>query len=144
MQFNLIINFLLITALLISIGTNTSTVSAADEDQASPRTTEASPASVNQTVDALEKVLSSIEQQRGTIADLQARIGESDGFLKKALEARLDKVWFTLLQQRLNFVKSVAEQEDSGVDIAKYREQVNELLGSQIELHLVVPHLTAQ
>ena len=109
MQFNLIINFLLITALLISIGTNTSTVSAADEDQASPRTTEASPAPVNQTVDALEKALSRIEQQRGTIADLQARIGESDDFLKKVLEARLDKAWVTLLQQRLNFVKSVAD-----------------------------------
>jgi small conductance mechanosensitive channel len=134
MQFNLIINFLLITALLISIGTNTSTLSAADKDQASPRTTEASPASVNQTVDALEKALSSIEQQRGTIADLQARIGESDGFLKKALEARLDKAWFTLLQQRLNFAKSVADQEDSGVDVAKYREQANEILGSQIDI----------
>ena len=81
----------LITALLLSIGTNASTVIAADQDQASPRTTEAGPAPVNQTVDALEKALSSIEQQQETIAYLQARIGESDGFLKKALEARLDK-----------------------------------------------------
>jgi small conductance mechanosensitive channel len=134
MRFNLVMNFLLITVLLFSIGTKASTVLATDEDQVSPQTTEASPAPVNQTVDALEKALSSIEQQQETIADLQERIGESDGLLKKALEARLDKAWLTLLQQRLNFAKSVAEQEDSGVDVAKYQEQVNDILGSQIDI----------
>jgi small conductance mechanosensitive channel len=138
MQFKLVINFLLITALLLSIGTNASTVLAADEDQASPQTTEASTAPVNQTVDALKKALSSIEQQQEAIADLQARIDESDDVLKKVLEIRLDKALVTLLQQRLNLAKSVADQEDMEEDIAKYQEQAKEILGSQLDIAMTI------
>lgn len=134
MRFNLIKNYLLIIAILLSIGSNTSIVLAAEEDQAQPQATEASPAPGDQTVDALEKILSSIKQQRKNITDLQTRIGKSKGIIKKALEARLDKAWVILLEQGLTFATSVAAEEDNGVDVAKYREQAIEILGSQLDV----------
>jgi len=133
-KFNPIRDLLLITTLLLSIGVNVSTVLAAEANQVTPQATEASPASGGQTVEVLEKALNSIRRQRETIADLQGRIGNSDGLLKKALVARLDKSWVILLERKLNFAELVAEQEDNGIDVTRYRESAVEMLGTQLDV----------
>ena len=90
-QFNLIKNYLIITVLLLGVGSNTSVLFAAEENQASTQSAETTTSPDKHTTEALEKSLSDIEQQQKSIADLQARIGKSDGILKTASEARLDK-----------------------------------------------------
>ena len=50
-----------------------------------------------QGVEVLEQVQARIERQNKAIKDLQRRVNEADGILKKMLNARLDKTWLTLL-----------------------------------------------
>ena len=87
-----------------------------------------------QSVEVLEQVQTRIERQNKAIKDIQRRINEADGILKKALDARLDKAWMALLEQNLFFTESVAAQEGSGVKVEKYRKQAIKILASQIEI----------
>jgi small conductance mechanosensitive channel len=128
MNFNLMRVLMITTALLFSIGTNISTVYAADEKPA--LTTEID----KKSLEALGKALANIEQQKQAIQDLQSRIAKSDGLTKKSLEARLDKAWLSLLEQGLGFAKSIAEQEKAGAKVDTYRQQAIEILGSQMQV----------
>ena len=134
MKFGPIIYLLLIIPLLLCAGVNASTVSAADEERSSPGLTKADKESSGQPFDAFEEALSVIQVQNKSILDLQSRIKKSEGIVKKALEIRLVKSWISLLQQRLDFAKSVADQADSDADIDKYREKAVRILGSQTDI----------
>ncbi|MDH3947797.1 MAG: mechanosensitive ion channel family protein [Gammaproteobacteria bacterium] len=128
-----LLRVLMITAtLLFSVGANISIVYAADEKPALTSTKD------KQSLEALEKALANIEQQRQAIKDLQARVAKSDGFTKKAYEARLDKAWLELLQQNLSFAKSVAAMQDAGVDISRFRKQAIDILASQYDVGIAV------
>jgi small conductance mechanosensitive channel len=87
-----------------------------------------------QGVEVLEQVQARIERQHKAIEDLQRRVNESDGILKKMLDARLDKTWLALLEENLIFTESVAVQERSGINVEKYRKQAIEILDTQIEI----------
>ena len=87
-----------------------------------------------QSVEVLEQVQARIERQNKAIKDLQRRVNEADGILKKMLDARLDKTWLTLLEENLIFTESVAAQERSGINVEKYRKQAIEILDTQIEI----------
>ncbi len=87
-----------------------------------------------QSVEVLEQVQARIERQSKAIKDLQRRVNEADGILKKMFDARLDKAWLTLLEQNLIFAESVAAQERTGINVEKYHKQAIEILDSQIEL----------
>ncbi|MGB3648967.1 MAG: hypothetical protein WA992_10590, partial [Desulfobulbales bacterium] len=91
-----------------------------------------------QSVEVLEQVQAGIERQKQAIKDLQIRVNEADGILKKMFDARLDKAWLTLLEQNLIFAESIAVQERSGINVEKYRKQAIEILGSQIEISSAV------
>jgi small conductance mechanosensitive channel len=91
-----------------------------------------------QSVEVLEQVQARIERQNKAIKDLQRRVNEADGILKKMFDARLDKAWLTLLEQNLIFAESIAVQERSGINVEKYRKQAIEILGSQIEISSAV------
>ena len=91
-----------------------------------------------QSVEVLEQVQAGIERQNKTIEDLQRRVNEADGILKKMLDARLDKTWLTLLEENLIFTENVAALEGSGTEVEKYRKQAIEILGSQIEISSAV------
>jgi hypothetical protein len=109
------------------------TVCAADEKGVvqAPASTSANG---DNSVGALDQALSKIEEQKKTIKDLQARIAESDGIVKKAFEVRLDKAWLQLLEQGLDFSESVITQEKAGAKIDKYRKQAIEILGAQADI----------
>jgi small conductance mechanosensitive channel len=87
-----------------------------------------------QGVEVLEQVQARIERQHKAIEDLQRRVNESDGILKKMFDARLDKTWLALLEENLIFTESVAVQERSGINVEKYRKQAIEILDTQIEI----------
>ena len=91
-----------------------------------------------QSVEVLEQVQAGIERQKQAIEDLQRRVNEADGILKKMLDARLDKTWLTLLEENLIFTENVAALEESGTEVEKYRKQAIEILGSQIEISSAV------
>jgi small conductance mechanosensitive channel len=91
-----------------------------------------------QSVEVLEQVQAGIERQKQAIEDLQRRVNEADGILKKMLDARLDKTWLTLLEENLIFTENVAALEGSGTEVEKYRKQAIEILGSQIEISSAV------
>jgi small conductance mechanosensitive channel len=86
-----------------------------------------------QSVEELEQVQARIERQNKAIKDIQRRINEADGIMKKALAARLDKTWLTLLEENLIFAESVAALEGSEPKVEKYRKQAIEILVTQIE-----------
>lgn len=123
---------LLTMALMFGFGA-VLTVCAADEKGVvqAPASTSANG---DNSVGALDQALSKIEEQKKTIKDLQARIAESDGIVKKAFEVRLDKAWLQLLEQGLDFSESVITQEKAGAKIDKYRKQAIEILGAQADI----------
>lgn len=84
-----------------------------------------------QSLEVLDQLLGKIERKNKVIKDVEDRAIESDGILKKALEARLDKAWLSLLEENLTFVESVIEQEKSGANVDMYRNQAIEILKSQ-------------
>ena len=135
--------FLFSISLLVSFGAYGSTVPTADKlpgsEQKAISTVEAGAQGTQgtqgtQKVETLDQALRNIEEQKKAISDLQARIAESDGIVKKAFEIRLDKAWLNLLEQGLDFVESVLAQEKTGVNIDKYRQQAIEILGSQTSI----------
>ncbi len=149
MRLNQTLNFLLIFTFLLSIGFNSSFVLAAEENQPSTQTAEATQetpaAEVTQetqintipdeeATDTLDKQLASINRQREIIASLLPRIKKSEGLLKTALEARLDKALITLLELGIDFSKNVVAQEEQGVDVSDYREQAIDMLIKQLDV----------
>ncbi|MCG6970306.1 MAG: mechanosensitive ion channel [Gammaproteobacteria bacterium] len=132
--------FLFSISLMVSFGAYGSTVRTADKlpgsEQKAISTVEAGAQGTQgtQKVETLDQALRNIEEQKKAISDLQARIAESDGIVKKAFEVRLDKAWLNLLEQGLDFVESVLAQEKTGVNIDKYRQQAIEILGSQTSI----------
>jgi len=87
-----------------------------------------------QSVGELDQLQAKIERQNKTINDIERRTNEADGILKEALEARFDKALMELLEENLIFVKGVAEQGKSGVDVEKYKKQAIEIVASQGEI----------
>ena len=91
-----------------------------------------------QSVEELDQAQARIERQNNKIKDIQRRVNETDGPLKEALEARLDKAWLALLEENLTFAENVAAQKESGVNVDKYRKQAIELLDSQNKINYMV------
>jgi len=131
MKSSLVRVFVITGALLFGVGTNISTVFAAEEQPPSSPAPAATSAKSDQNVEALDQALSNIAEQNKAIKELQARIPKSTGITQKALEVRLDKAWMKLLEINLNFAKSVAAEEKAGVKVDKYRKQAVQILGSQ-------------
>ncbi|MGB5883254.1 MAG: mechanosensitive ion channel family protein [Desulfobulbales bacterium] len=91
-------------------------------------------AAIEQSVEELDQLQTTIERQNKTIKDLQRRINEADGILKKALDARLDKAWLILLEQNIFFAESVVAQQKSETEVGKYQDKAIEILVSQTEI----------
>jgi small conductance mechanosensitive channel len=87
-----------------------------------------------QSVGELDQLQAKIERQNKTINDIERRTNKADGILKEALELRLDKALMELLEENLIFVKGVAEQGKSGVEVEKYKKQAIEIVTSQGEI----------
>jgi len=98
-----------------------------------------------QSVEELDQLQAGIEKQNKTINDIKRHISETDGILKKALEARLTKAWLILLEENLSFAKSVAAKEESGTILDNYSRQAIEILGTQDEIaYKVVNYIKSQ
>lgn len=82
---------------------------------------------------AFEQALGAIDNQKRAIKILHARIGKTSGSTQKALESRLIKAQTNLLEQGLSFAGAVADQENTGTKNDRYRKQVIEILGSQVD-----------
>jgi len=131
MESNLVRVFTLTMTLLFGVGVTVSTVFAAEEQTPSPSVPATTSANNKQSVELLDQALNKIAAQQKTIKVLQARITKTTGITQKALEVRLDKTWVKLLEQNLEFAKSVAAKEKAGVKVDKFRPQAIEVLDSQ-------------
>jgi small conductance mechanosensitive channel len=87
-----------------------------------------------ESVAELDQAQTRIARQNKEIKFIEQRLNEADGILVQALEVRLDMAWLALLESNLAFVENVKTQEDSGVNIDKYRKQAIEILESQNEV----------
>ncbi len=130
--------FLITMMLLFGVSVNTPAAFAADGKQAlaqQSKTTEqeekTSPENRDQKIDALEKALTKIEEQKNAINELQRRVGKGEWIIKNATEARLDRAWMTLLKKNMAFAEAVATQEEAGAEVEHYRKQAIEILDSQ-------------
>jgi small conductance mechanosensitive channel len=87
-----------------------------------------------ESVAELDQAQTRIARQNKEIKFIEQRLNEADGILVQALEVRLDMAWLALLESNLAFVENVKTQEESGVNIDKYRKQAIEILESQNEV----------
>ena len=131
MKSNLVRAFMITAMLLIGTGPNVSTLLAAEEQTSSPPVSATTSTSSKQDAELLDQALGKIAAQKNAIKRLQARIAKTTGITQKALELRLDKTWVKLLEQNLDFAKSVSAEENAGAKIDKYRKQAIEILSSQ-------------
>ena len=120
----------IVFAMMLALGATVILPGAYADEDSSPKSTEASISS-DQNL-ANEQLLRQIENQKQAIENLAKRIGTASGITQKALVARLIKARVNLLEQNLNFAKSVAEQEISGTGSGKHRKRAIEILGSQV------------
>ncbi len=133
MQCNRTYVHLLAMALMFSFGAHITPVLATDNKTVSSQPP-SSPKDIDQKVETLDQALYNIEEQKKAIKNLQARMAESDGIVKKAFEVRLDKAWLQLLEQDLDFAESVIIQEKAGAKVDKYRKLAIEILVSQADI----------
>ena len=131
MKSNFVHAVLIALTLSFCVGTTVPSVIAAEEQSPSPSAPATTSANDNQSVELLDQALNKIAAQQKTIKVLQARITKTTGITQKALEVRLDKTWVKLLEQNLEFAKSVAAEEKAGVKVDKFRPQAIEVLDSQ-------------
>lgn len=131
MKINRIYLILMLTVLLISVSISMATASAADENPVAQQSPTTSPDKNSKDLEALDKMLADIEEQKQSIKTLQARVARSEGITKTAFEIRLDKAWMKLLEQGLAFGEAVAAQEKAGAKVDTYRNQVVDILKSQ-------------
>jgi small conductance mechanosensitive channel len=82
----------------------------------------------------LDAALAGIDKQVAAIAKLEQQAAAAEGLVQLALTARLDDAWSTLLEDRLAFLTAVADHQDTGADIARYRARAERLLTSQAEV----------
>ena len=95
--------------------------------------------------EVLDKIQAQIEEKKKVISDLNNRINEADGVLKKALETRLNKAWLGLMEENLVFAENVKTLEESGADVSRYHKQVREVLNTQHEIaYMVIKRIHAQ
>ena len=83
---------------------------------------------------SFEQVLETIETQKRTLKDLEARAGKAEGLTRQALQSRLLKARMTFLEQGLNFSTSVSNQESAGVKDDVLHQQAIEMLDSLMRL----------
>ena len=91
-------------------------------------------------IDSLDKALTSIDEQKLVISDLQKRIGKSEGLIKQALEVRLNNARVKLLEQGMAYAEDVLTKQEAGEKVENYRQQAVALLKTQAE----VAQVTAQ
>ena len=91
-------------------------------------------------IDSLDKALTSIDEQKLVISDLQKRIGKSEGLIKQALEVRLNNARVKLLEQGMAYAEDVLTKQEAGEKVENYRQQAVALLKTQAD----VAQVTAQ
>ena len=128
MVFQLTRTFILSTAILFGIAVAFPTTVMAEEKPVIDS------AKSNQSTEVLDKALASIAEQKKTISYLQTEITKTSGITQQALEIRLDKTWLKLLEQNLNYAKSVAAEDTADPKLEKYRKKAIEILSSQAEV----------
>jgi small conductance mechanosensitive channel len=117
-------------AMMLALGAAVNLPGAYADENSSPKSTDASISSDQNF--ANEQLLRQIENQKQAIENLAKRVGTASGITQKALVARLIKARVNLLEQNLNFAKSVVEQEISGTGPGEHRKRAIEILGSQV------------
>jgi len=85
-------------------------------------------------IDSLDKALTSIDEQKLAITDLQKRIGKSEGLIKQALEVRLNNARIKLLEQGQAYADDVLVKQEAGENVENYRKQAIALLESQADV----------
>jgi len=128
-----LIRGLIIPILLISgFSLNLQFVYAADVKQKVTSPTD------NKSLEELDQSLADLEKKRQTINYLKKQLTKTKGITRKAYEARLDKAWLEYLQLGLRFAESVAAEQDSKMDISRYRKQATGILQSQYDVGIAV------
>ena len=122
MVFQLTRTVIVSTILLIGIGTVIPTGVTAEEKP------------IVASTEVLDKALDGIAEQKKTISYLQGQITKTSGITQKALEARLDKAWLKLLEQNLNYAKSVVAEDITEPKLDTYRLNAIQILKSQPDI----------
>ena len=77
-----------------------------------------------QVVASFEQFMAEIDLQKMDIAHLTKRENEFEGVLAEINSARRDRIWISALQNTLRLAVEVAKQQESGRDVAAYRERL--------------------
>lgn len=79
----------------------------------------------------LATALAAVESRRAEIADLDARIANTEGARKAIRETQLARAWGGLLEDSLAFAEAVNEEKVAGKDVGDYEEKTIEVLEAQ-------------
>ena len=110
------------TLLLLALSIPATTLFA---EEAKPTVTES-----EQSHPELDKLWGEIEKSKERVTELRERSDNSEGYVKKLFEARVDRALIRLLEKDVLFAEDVLEKTEGAPAGNRYRQQAAEILGT--------------
>ena len=80
----------------------------------------------------LNKLWEKIDKSKEHITQLQERTKISKGYTKKLLDARLDRAWISLLEEKVRIAEDTLKKTEEAPAGNRYRQKAAEMLGTQM------------